>query len=211
MIIYRDWEEKSKIEVPERASIEDFPVHSEPENSTKFGRFISGFFKSPIEGKEGQEFLRNRLKKSASQKDIENFSVIKRFLPWGAYSHGPHKERIWPDTPLHLILRNEDRYVSDLGFDFRDNSILVSQIQGVRGNQKALKSVYWSQALLDMVTDWAGKQGLEKAYVMPSKRSKWETVKENVSGAYLLYDKTAKKNGFKYNKDLEVYEKSLRE
>ena len=154
------------------------------------------------------DFLERFRKKSYADSDLSRYKV---FLHYGMdYDFYDYDEgRIWGDTNYQFILMKDNLFAACLGFEFCRESILVPQIQGVSERKELLSPIKWTNALLNIAIDWTKKANIPEIWVLPSERNNWGKVKSNYYGAKLYYDVTAKKEGFFYDKEMQVFRKIL--
>ncbi|MFZ5954832.1 MAG: hypothetical protein ACOYT4_00220 [Nanoarchaeota archaeon] len=119
------------------------------------------------------------------------------------------KNSICRDAPYQFILRQNQDFIAILGFEPIWNGILISQIQGIPGKHEELSKFIWPRALLNMATNWAKENKIRFAAVLPYYKNKWKIVRTNKYNSYLIYDFSAKKEGFNFDSKLEVYAKRL--
>lgn len=121
--------------------------------------------------------------------------------------------KIYVDAVYSFVLFKVEDSVCNIGFNVEeDNTILVKQIQGVRGMQEELSLFRWEKMLLQIVIDWARENGFEKVSVIRAEDSEWyrKEDKERCNRMYLKYDVTARRMGFKYDEKRKVYSLSLK-
>lgn len=166
----------------------------------RFGRIFNDF--------DIPEFLEGFRKKSYPDADLSRYSVKLHF--GRKYNFYDKKDgRIWGDTHYQFILMYNDLFGVCLGFDFYKEGIFVQQIQGVPKRRDILKPIKWSNALLNVATNWAAQSKISEIWVLPIKRNKWYNVNQNLHNAKMYYDITAKREGFKYDEGVGVFRKVL--
>lgn len=134
----------------------------------------------------------------------------------------PHLSKIYRDAEYSFILTAKIKIlgkksilaISSLAFDIPEKtnkSILIKQIQGVRGRRIFLRSFRLEKMLIEIATDWARKNSFSKVMIQSAKKNCWynSSNEKRKKRLHLKYDVTAKRCGFKYNKTDEVFEKSL--
>ncbi len=165
-----------------------------------------------------KRFLKNSVKENLIKKILRLVRMahsrydIYVYFASGGIGAGigmPYNE-IFFDAVCSFVLTRSNKALCSIGFDFidRDNDILVSQIQGVRGRQEKLSPFRWEKMLLQILIDWAKQKGFKRIDVIRSTASKWYN-KGNAQNLYLKYDVTARRMGFVYDKKREVYSLSL--
>ena len=138
----------------------------------------------------------------------------------GSRSDLVHLYEVYRDAKYNFVLmgacaphNKKQNAIASVGFDFFDNtkkSIIINQIQGVRYKKHLLKFLRWEKMLVQITVDWARKNGFEKVFIQPSKKNHWYTDRRE-KNLYLKYNVTAKRCGFKYNKEKDIFEKQLTE
>jgi hypothetical protein len=152
-------------------------------------------------------FLEKFRKKSSLETDLSDYSVK---LSFGLnYIYDGRCNEICRDSYYQFILNHNDSFAAILGFEPHKDFILITQIQGVKGKKDILKPIKWTNALVNIALDWASQSNLSEVFILPQKRNKWEQVRKNGNGAKMYYDVTAKREGFKYDSDREVYVKKI--
>ena len=88
--------------------------------------------------------------------------------------------------------------------------VKIRQIQCVGGkrNENPLYWLRWERMLVQIVVDWARKECFDRVEILPAKQSRW-TDKAPLERLYVRYDVTAKRCGFRYDKNSETYMLSL--
>ena len=159
--------------------------------------------------KEGDEDIDKRIERIKC-KDFSDFT-IERHFGRGKYIHDSKCNKIYGGTNFQFILCEKGLFSACLGFEFyKKDSILIPQIQGVKGRGKSLESIRWPNALLNLTTEWARKLDLSEIMVLPHDRSFWPIVELNKKGAKMYYDITAKREGFNYDSEKKVFLKKLK-
>ncbi len=157
-------------------------------------------FVSSIPGKISRaEFLEESFidgYKKDSSLDTSRFT-IKRNGWWSC--------DIWRDTFYGFSLCSpEDKPLAMIGFEPVRNAILVSQLQGVKGADY-LSDLKWPNALLNTAFRWAHVNMIPEVLVLPHTRNRYESVRINKTGAKMIYDVTAKREGFRFDPERQVY------
>lgn len=148
------------------------------------------------------EFLQGFRKQSEEDAILSHYSLQRDY---GCGSSSRFYSR-WYDAPYTFVLCYDLSPVASISFEAQQGAILVNQIQGVEGQQDKLKPIKWERGLLAYVCDWAAEHGVPEVRVLPHYKNKWERVKKN---GKMLYDVTAKRSGFKFDEQMEVYRKPI--
>ena len=169
----------------------------------KFIKRLDGIFYLP-------EFLFNKQKAELENADLSQYKVL---LSRGTsrIQFGDHyKNSVYRDAPYNFLLAKGETLLANLGFETCDQAILIDQIQGVAGRQKHLAPIKWPRALIRLATNWAAKNNIPQVYVLPAERNKWKEVLDiNSSNSKLFYDVSAKREGFRYDSQKQVYVKII--
>lgn len=86
--------------------------------------------------------------------------------------------------------------LASISFNFEDDTVLVKQIQGVKGRQKELSPLKWERMLLTLTCYWAKQYGYKRIKVRSAENNRWDKISDTGHGK-LIYDVTAKRCGFK--------------
>lgn len=160
------------------------------------------------------DFLEGFRKKS-DEEDLSDLSEYRVLLNRGngrfhlSNNCNFYDNSVYRDAAYNFLLAKGSQLLANLGFETCPNSILIEQIQGVYGEQKNLAPIKWPRALIRIATDWARKNHISKAYVLPFERNRWRDILDDNPGAKLFYDVSAKKEGFRYDSEKQVYAKRL--
>lgn len=132
------------------------------------------------------------------------------------YNYGPRG--FYYDATAAFVLETIRGPLACIAFEgYAENlRVYVLQIQG-RGGTNAIPSGFrWEKFLLAHVVGWARKNGFKEILVQPARLNKWcpgepysEQGKQEYDRLKLRYDVTAKRMGFKFNKETGYYIKSL--
>ena len=163
-----------------------------------------------------RHYLRNSLK---SDKKIK-FSDYKIYLTYREDGGYGDFEEVYQDTKYSFILAKfglkekictGKTALACVGFDCNfDNSITIKQIQGVLGKQNDLSPFRWTKMLLKICVDWARDNGFKTVYVIRAEDSAWYRCdKKRSENMFMRYDVTARRSGFKFNKEEKIYYFSL--
>jgi|SRR3989339_1294692 len=112
----------------------------------------------------------------------------------------------WYDAPYSFVLRYEWNPVATLSFKAQEGAILISQIQGIKSSQEALRPLKWARSLIEVACLWAKQNGIEEVRVLPHYRCQSPTAREH---GKMNYDVPAKRNGFKLDPVLDLYVKKV--
>lgn len=189
-------------------------------------KFIT-LFPRLFRSKESQDLKLFKKSNKGKRYDIDLYPYLMRFFKEGreerercdAYSLYAYRSKkegygsvelhaIYVDAVFSFILFKDKNPIANIGFNIEaDNSILVKQIQGVRGRQDELGFLRWEKMLLQIVMDWARRNKFKKISVIRSIDSKWhrDYDKERRERMYLKYDVTARRMGFKYDVNKKLY------
>lgn len=188
-------EELEKFKEIERAS-----DHPEP-------RLIRDYFEETAATPDIEDYY----KKSKLLPFNDKFKVFRRWGEQGSFSHGPTDTESWMDAPYQFVLTNGDRFLSHVGFGVYDGGILVTQNQGTKKSGDFLCDLHWAKYQLKVVENFARNASIPEVSVLPHKRNRWGFILNNVHGtAHLIYDVTAKRAGYKYDEDKQVYVKPIK-
>ncbi len=167
----------------------------------------------------------DRYIKEDSNLDPEKFSLLsheKKGRGEGEYSkpfwfdgfasivlfYGPPKDNIGVTAGVDHIKsvgRNMDRT------NISDTDLIINQLQGPTQSDNTKLAVTfsnfrWERMLTEILIEWARQTGLEKLYFLPSAFSTWDKIMFNQGGiGKLRYDVTAKRLGFKRDKENKPY------
>ncbi len=151
-------------------------------------------------------FLEENLK-SNSTMPVENLRVQKNH----SYSYRVcfGKNAIFGDVPYQLVLYDNAGFCANLGFESYSSGggMLISQMQGVPSRRALLAKLSWPRLLLSIAEQWAYSMDIPEISVLPISRNSWADVVSNKFGSKLIYDVTARRNGYKYNSETRVYTK----
>ena len=104
---------------------------------------------------------------------------------------------------MHLCHKKGNDYapLATIASNPEEKTLIVTQVQGVRDKpperfvQNNLFPVYWTYALVTLMTDFAIKNDIPELRILPKDKSDWTMVKGN-SRYYRQYDITALDLGF---------------
>lgn len=111
-----------------------------------------------------------------------------------AYRDGKYNFLLHRVTRVNATRRTRRRQIACIGFDVNteiENCVVVKQIQGVRGEQTALRPLRWEKMLLQIVVDWARGNGFAAV------RIEFYEGQRRKEEMYLRYKMTAERLGFK--------------
>jgi len=88
--------------------------------------------------------------------------------------------------------------------------LLINQLQGRWTYNNEVGAVFsrfrWERLLVTLICSWAKNAGLHQVFLLPAAKNPWATVSSNGHGtAYLRYDVTAQRLGFKRERDDQLY------
>ena len=122
---------------------------------------------------------------------------------------------VYRDALFSLILvitnsvNTEGYPIACIGFDIQPDSksILVEQIQGVKGGLPYLGQFRWEKMLLKIVIDWARENRFSHVKVIRAQDCTYWSQEndEKNQRLYMKYDVTAKRMKFKYDEEQKVY------
>lgn len=152
------------------------------------------------------------------------------YSPWPAYSKTYHDNpNIYLDSFFNIFLtvsksKRDNFYfpIALISFDIEEDrdTIVIWQIQGVRGATKFLKPVRWERMLVSIVVDWARMYNFKMVEIAnvgelrfyPKRYNggnmlldRWE--EELAKRMEFRYSVTAKRLGFKFNKTTKRWTK----
>jgi hypothetical protein len=91
------------------------------------------------------------------------------------------------------------------------DDIIINQIRGpfkedAKKIHKTFSNFRWEKLLVEIFIEWARQAGLQKIFMLPSALNPWAVIKNNIHGSsFLRFDVTAKRLGFRRQKDNEPY------
>ncbi len=156
-----------------------------------------------------------RWHRTSDDEDIKRYSY---HISFGVFSEQSMRGRsaIWWDVQYGIILRKDKKDIACIGFDIKakENRIVVVQMQGVKGRSQLLENIRWERMLLDCVIAAAQRIGYREVAVAPASKNKWckdaeKYNPERLKKFQLRYDVTAKRSGFAWDKERELYCLSL--
>jgi len=168
-------------------------------------------FKSNLVYKTNIEYYLNEFQKPGVKHELS----LKDFSLY--YFYGLHQttfDGVYSDAPYVLVLThksvaNEDVGIACVGFEVvTQSTILIKQIQGVRGMAPFLQSFRWEKMLLETVTDWAKKASFKSVRVIQGKDSYWHNERLD-KDFFMKYDVTARRSGFKFDEKDKTYVRTL--
>lgn len=147
-------------------------------------------------------FLADFKKQSAQELELGRYSV-KRDSKRGAI---PLFSNASYDAHYSFVLCYDEESIACISFDAQRGAILVPQIQGKFGSHDKLQPLKWERALLALVLDWAENNSIPEVRVTPYHKNIYEMVRSD-ERFKLLYDVTARRSGFTYDEDMDLYRK----
>ena len=203
-------------QIPELIDAIDNPCHSDTSFSTSASDSIK------ISGKENKnlEDALEQFQKREKLSEQETKDLTDKFKKEDAeINHADYTIKmdcqlgysrtfghIYHDAPYSFVLCYQLRGIATIAFGAQEGGILVSQIQGARGEKDILKKIKWERMLLALVCKWAKENEIPEARILPHHKNKWNTVKEF---GKMTYDVTAKRCGFKYDEKVGLYVKKI--
>lgn len=151
-----------------------------------------------------KDFLAGLIKQSAPDIDLKHYTIRMDFGKGQSIRH----LCMFYDAPYTFRLCYDSEPIASISFSAEDGAVLVRQIQGVKGSQDKLKPLKWERALLAVVCDWVADNNVPEVMVLPSHKNRWSNISVSESGR-MRYDVTAKRSGFVYDKEMDVYRKSI--
>jgi len=149
-------------------------------------------------------FLAKYKKQDFSVEDLQGYSFDVD------HGIGPSKrmnlERVsrWYDAPYTFVLMQDFNPLATLSFQAESKAVLISQIQGVKGSEGKLKPLKWARGVIGLTCDWAKQNAIPEVRVLPSTRNTSPKVQER---GFMNYDIPARREGFKYNEESQLYVK----
>jgi len=143
--------------------------------------------------------------------DLTEYSIVR------IYSSGVPAEKskmytlsgIYPDAKFGFVLQKNGAPIASIWFDVLENRVLViKQIQGKRGCREALAGFRWERMLVRFVVEWTGLHNFKEVRVIRGEHQEWHrNIPERKKKFYLIYDVSAKREGFKpvLGKGIEYY------
>ena len=114
--------------------------------------------------------------------------------------------------------RVEYRGIACIGFVISGSVVHIQQIQGARHRQEELRPLRWEKLLVKIVVEIARQLRFKTVEILPAERNDYyipsdrylkmrrSTKKDWQKLLKLRYDVTAKRLGFKWNLEKQVYE-----
>lgn len=152
--------------------------------------------------------LLNRFRKNNGHADLDlNRFELRRTTTTG-YISSDHSFYADGSTTFLLCYKigSESIVVAGIGFidATKQNTLVVTQIQGVRGKREYLAPLKWERMLLALVTEWARAKGARVIKVLAGCKNSWfsDSSKKEF---YMRYDITARRSGFRLEEGGEHY------
>lgn len=175
------------------------------------------FDTAQVYGVELDQIFQRFLKNGYGHDRLKNYAV---FI-YGEYtSKKPFVGRIYRDTKYYFVLcvkreksgpffKKRYNYIACVGFDETTNldgsvSITIQQLQGRRGAMMHLAHIKWERLLVRIVTDWAYRNGYSTIKMIRAVQNPWYSS-ANSQQMYLRYDVTARRSGFKFIPEEDIY------
>ena len=150
---------------------------------------------------------------------LNNYRAFLSFATLPIICSGYRDDRftnIYWDAPRGIVLaykyfvndRAEYRGIACIGFNINESTVHIRQIQGARYRHEELAPLRWEKLLVKVVIEIAQRLEFKMVEILPAKKNEWLNL-GNASQLKLRYDVTAKRIGFKWNPQKQVYEYSL--
>ncbi len=97
--------------------------------------------------------------------------------------------------------------VIGFGADTNNSTVIIKQIQGVRGAADFLAGIRWEKLLVSVVVDWARLHGAKKVEIIRAQDNFWYNCGdgERMHRMRFHYDVTAKRCGFRLDEKTKLY------
>ncbi|MCP4677459.1 MAG: hypothetical protein GY854_18490 [Deltaproteobacteria bacterium] len=168
------------------------------------GRLLECFVPGCIEPSFGADFLGDYTKQSqdVSESDMARYALDADIKLNGS-NYGQRFKSKYFDSTFNFCLTYNKELIATLGFEIDERTLIVWQIQGIRGQRRPLQPIKWSRALLKYCADWGEKIGVKKIGVVSAEHNLWTATHGHLDRkrGKLLYDVTAKRCGFKKGDD----------
>jgi len=115
---------------------------------------------------------------------------------------------IFRDVSRQFTLSLDDSVLCTLGFEAADRSVFIEQVQGALGKLE-LTSFYWPRALINVAVQWAQIHHIPQVWVLPKSRNLYWEVSKGENHSHLIYDVSAKREGFVYDSKAGIYRKAI--
>lgn len=137
--------------------------------------------------------------------DFRGYWINRGFGPGYLEEMFPSSSK-YIDSPFWFVLGRGNDIGAALSFEARPESLLVNQIQGFRDEENVWGPLRYPDLLLDVCWDFIKECDIPELMVLPFSRNKWEDVRKNFQNTKKRqYDQPAKRNGFVYDNEREVY------
>ena len=143
-------------------------------------------------------------KKTYPNEDLTEF-IVRYNYGIDYDENGFTSNPVYMNVPYHLFLRKKEKVVAVLGFEPHASAILIAQIQNARDSAEDLRPLKWSNGLVNISLEWAKQMKIPEVWLLPRQRNCSHAVKEKLLRTQALYDKTAIKEGFKYDSEMQVF------
>lgn len=152
------------------------------------------------------EFLSGFVKTSAQDVNLKHYSIERDF---GKGISRRFYGRFY-ESHYNFVLCYDGEAAASISFGAIGWSmgILVAQIQGVKNKKEILSPLKWERALLNLVVEWAEENDIPEVQVVRSRNQLYWSMREDERWR-LRYDITARRSGFFYDEQTEVYRKPL--
>ena len=163
------------------------------------GELYEHFVPGCAEPDFGVEFLRDFAKQSARLTD-EAWARYRldSDVRLNGSNYGQRFRGKYFDAAFNFCLVHDGALVASLGFEIDERSMIVWQIQGVRGQGEHLGPIKWAQALLRYAVRWAREAELDRVYVASVDNNRWAAEHAHLdrNRGKMIYDVTARRCGF---------------
>ena len=180
----------------------DVKIFTAGKDEQKIAKSLDEFVNNTELSPEVVQQKLSTFKKQNSLIDLQKYSIVKH----GHSGHCTIFSDLYHDGRYSFILSYNSKPIGTISFCANENAACVLQIQGVKGQRYELKPIKWERALLSLVCDWVAENGIPEIRVVPHHQQKWSGM---IVNGKLLYDVTAKRSGFSYDKEKDIYTKTV--
>ncbi len=191
--------------------------------STSLKHFVRDFTKSG-----DFELLIRRYLKTDSPLDSKQFTLLthegyecEKKPPYNIFYfdgftglvlfYGDLRKKVGVTASLELK-KNKDGFRGMDDSQMQGDDLIINQIQGrtktyvKEVREETFSQFRWEKLLVEIFINWARQSGLNRLFLLPSVYNKWDTIRTNRNNtAYLRYDVTAKRLGFRRQNNDEPY------
>lgn len=110
------------------------------------------------------------------------------------------------------------KVLASLGFEVSEDTLIIEQLQGVKGNHNLLQPFRWEQMLVAVCIEWAKKNRARSVAMLPSRRNPWwqeecpnlsaetvEMIRTRQQRLHIRYDVTAQRMGFVFDEEKDLF------